>query len=432
MRFSDFGSRFTGGTGTGSLMNDLSRLPTLPAGHAGVCRLGGGNPARIPAAEQRYQQALAALAHDADRFSRALGSYASPQGDPAFIEALCEMMGARHGLDLAPHNVLLTNGSQNGFVQLFNLFGGSVEHENLRHKILLPLAPEYIGYGDLALGEEIFISRQPDIEILSSQRFKYRLQVDGLQHLTLEDGEQLAAICVSRPSNPTGNVLTDSELAALAALAEARDVPLIIDNAYGAPFPDIIHVPATFPRSENVILSMSLSKVGLPGARTGILVAHESIIAALTEMNAVMNLAPGGIAPAMMAPLIQNGELEALCTTHIRPWYAQRARRALEQFDAEFSDLPVRAHVYEGSIFLWLWFEDLPITSHELYQGLYRDGVVVVSGHHFFPGLEDNPQQPWKHRHECLRVSFAGDEAEVSRGLAMIAKHARQAYALAA
>lgn len=431
MRFSDFGSRFSGGTGTGSLMRDLARLPVLPAGHPGPCRLGGGNPALIPAVMARFRDALGELADDSARFNAALGRYASPQGDPVFIEALCNTLNAHHGLDVAPENVLLTNGSQNAFVQLFNLFGGRADSGKQLNRVLLPLAPEYIGYGDLALGEALFVARKPTIDRLSPSRFKYGLNLDGLAEfddLSLATDERVAALCVSRPTNPTGNVLTDDEISALVSVAEAQDIPLIIDNAYGAPFPDIIHVPARLPHSRNVILSMSLSKVGLPGARTGILVADPDVIAALTEMNAVMNLAPVSIAPAMMTPLIASGELTDLCETHIRPWYAERASRALDQVDALFDDLPVRAHVHEGAIFLWLWFEDLPITNAELYERLHADGIVVVSGHHFFPGLAHDPVAPWRHRHECIRVSFAGDEAEVVRGLEGIARHVRSVY----
>ncbi len=46
-------------------------------------------------------------------------------------------------------------------------------------------------------------------------------------------------ICVSRPTNPTGNVITDEELLKLDALNQ-HGIPLVIDNAYGVPFPGII------------------------------------------------------------------------------------------------------------------------------------------------------------------------------------------------
>ncbi len=432
MRFSDFGSRFTGGTGTGSLMRDLSRLPTLPAAHPGVCRLGGGNPALIPAVMSRYRRALADLAENPARFNDTFGRYSGPQGDPAFIEALGRVLKDEHGLNAGPDNVLLTNGSQNGFLQLFNLFGGTADNGKCRQKILLPLAPEYIGYADQALEQDLFVSRRPTIDRLSSSRFKYGLDLEGLdtlEGLDLEPEEHVAAVCVSRPTNPTGNVLTDNEMAALVELAEQRDIPLIIDNAYGAPFPDIIHVPARLPDSPNVVLTMSLSKLGLPGARAGIIVAHADVIAALAEMNAVMNLAPVGVGPAMMTPLLASGELTRIAQQQIRPWYRSRATHVLEQVDALFADLPVRAHQHDGAIFLWLWFEGLPISSQEFYQRLHAEGVVVVSGHHFFPGLADDPQAPWQHRHECLRISFAGEESEVARGLETIAAHAHRLYA---
>lgn len=434
MRFSDFGSRFTGGTGTGSLMRDLARMPELPVGHPGVCRLGGGNPALIPFVMERYREALTGLAADVERFTSALGRYAAPQGDSAFIDALCALLRDEHHLEIGPENLLLTNGSQNGFAQLFNLFGGVADDGRSRHRILLPLAPEYIGYGDLSLGDQLFVSRRPTIDRRSSQRFKYGLDLDGLDtldDLQLSADEHIAAVCVSRPTNPTGNVLTDPEVRALVRLAERRDIPLIIDNAYGAPFPDIIHVPAKLPQSPNVVLSMSLSKLGLPGTRTGILVASADVIAALVEMNTVMNLATASMGPAMLGPLIDSGELTQLAREHIRPWYQQRAARALEHFDRLFDDLPVRAHEHEGAIFLWLWFEDLPISSEEFYQRLHAEGVIVVSGHHFFPGLSDDPDSPWQHRRECLRISFAGEESEVIRGLNIISDHAHKLYAAA-
>ncbi|NIP97238.1 MAG: valine--pyruvate aminotransferase, partial [Akkermansiaceae bacterium] len=61
-------------------------------------------------------------------------------------------------------------------------------------------------------------------------------------------------------------------------------------------------------------------------------------------------------------------------------------------------------HRSEGALFLWMWFEDLPVTSRELYDRLKGRGVLVVPGNYFFFGLDDDE---WPHRNECLRVSFA-------------------------
>ncbi|WP_431197491.1 aminotransferase class I/II-fold pyridoxal phosphate-dependent enzyme, partial [Streptococcus pneumoniae] len=70
-------------------------------------------------------------------------------------------------------------------------------------------------------------------------------------------------MCCSRPTNPTGNVLTDGEMTHLKQLAKKHGIPLIIDNAYGAPFPSIIHTSTTLEWDDETILCFSLSKIGL-------------------------------------------------------------------------------------------------------------------------------------------------------------------------
>jgi valine--pyruvate aminotransferase len=74
-------------------------------------------------------------------------------------------------------------------------------------------------------------------------------------------------------------------------------VPLIIDAAYGRPFPGIEFVDSPGLWNDNTVLCLSLSKLGLPGVRTGIVVANESIIETVTAFNATAALAPPGPAP---------------------------------------------------------------------------------------------------------------------------------------
>ena len=49
-----------------------------------------------------------------------------------------------------------------------------------QQRILLPLTPEYIGYGDIGLGQELFYSRRPNIEIRGEYEFKYHVDFDHL------------------------------------------------------------------------------------------------------------------------------------------------------------------------------------------------------------------------------------------------------------
>ena len=84
----------------------------------------------------------------------------------------------------------------------------------------------------------------------------------------------------------------------------------------------------------------------------------------------------------------------------------------------------VRIHRPEGAFFLWLWMPGLPIPSAELYERLKARGVVVVSGHYFFPGLEDDD---WAHKHQCIRISYADDWHRIERGLAIVIEEVRRA-----
>ena len=74
-------------------------------------------------------------------------------------------------------------------------------------QILLPLAPEYIGYVDAGIADNLFTARRPQIDFLDDRLFKYRINFKSL-----EITDDIGAICVSRPTNPTGNVLTDDEV----------------------------------------------------------------------------------------------------------------------------------------------------------------------------------------------------------------------------
>jgi len=415
MQFSKFGHKFTGTSGILQLMDDLGRA--LASGEE-VIMLGGGNPAHIPAVQERFRERMHRILEENDAFERMIGNYAAPQGDVAFIEALAELLNREYGWGLTPANIALVNGSQTAFFFLFNLFAGEFE-EGTRKKILLPLAPEYIGYADVGLTEEFFIATRPEIEYIDEHTFKYHVDFDALVVT-----DEIGAICVSRPTNPTGNVLMDAEIERLRDLAHRHDIPLIIDNAYGTPFPHIIFTDARPVWDEHVILCMSLSKLGLPSARTGIIVANEEVITAVSGMNAVISLAPGSLGAILALDLVRSGEIIYMSREVIKPYYQRKAEQAMAWLWEEMRDLEFYIHKPEGSFFLWLWFPGLPITCQELYERLKARRVLVVPGHYFFPGLKEE----WRHKQECIRMTYSQDEEMVHEGVRIIAEEVRRAY----
>ena len=413
MRLSRFAQRFSEHSGIILLMDDLGEAM---AGEQDVLMLGGGNPAHIPEVQAFFRDRMQHILDQPGEFARVVGDYDPPRGSMKFLDALADLLNHEYGWGLTAENVALTTGSQAAFFLMFNMFAGEFAGGATR-KILLPMAPEYIGYADVGLADGIFTANRPTIEKLPDRTFKYHVDFDRL----IVD-ESTGAICVSRPTNPTGNVLTDSEVSELVEISGARGIPLIIDNAYGMPFPSIIFTEAELVWNENIILSMSLSKLGLPATRTGIVVARADIITALSNINGILTLAPESVGPALAYDLVRSGKVTEISRTLIRPYYEEKAQRAIALLHEELAGVDYYVHKAEGAIFLWLWFPGLPVTSQELYQRLKQRGVLVIPGQYFFPGLDDDP---WRHKQECIRMTYSMNDDVVREGIKIIAEEVK-------
>lgn len=410
-----FAQNLTDGAGIVELMDDLGEA--LAAADSSVLMMGGGNPAHIPEMEAIWRERMKELLDEPNthEFDRVLGDYDPPVGSPAFCSAVAEFLNREYGWALSPRNVAVTNGGQTALFFLLNRFAGRMP-DGGRKQILLPLMPEYIGYSDQGVSDmPLFDARRPVIELLGERRFKYHIDFD---HLDLDDRH--GAIAVSRPTNPSSNVLTNEEVARLHKLAVERGIPLIVDNAYGQPFPGVIFTEATPFWDENVILTMSLSKLGLPGTRTGIVIAHEKIVSEIRSMTSIVGLANNNIGQALVRPMIESGRIRALVEEVVRPYYRRRAERALALAEEYLpKDVPWRIHESEGAFFLWFWFQDLPVDSRTLYERLKEAGLVVVPGRPFFFGLDT---ERWSHAEECIRVSFTQPEEVVAEGFRVLGK----------
>lgn len=404
MQYSKFGEKFTRPSGISQLMDDLGKANQ--SDNPDLVMLGGGNPAIVPEAHKVFLKECEQLYLDG-KIDGMLALYDGPQGNEAFIEGLAGMFSEEYGWEISADNILLTNGSQSSFFSIFNMFAGDMP-DGSHKKVLFPLTPEYVGYADQGLSEDMFTAVKPEIHMLENQQFKYGVDFDAL-HLD----NNLGALCVSRPTNPTGNVITDDEIETLNALASEQDIPLIIDNAYGLPFPGAIYVDANINWNENMVFCMSISKMGLPGLRTGIIIANKERIKALRQISGIMTLAPSSVGPTLLTRIVKDKELIPLCQNVIKPYYEDKARTAVKLFNEIFSGMPVYLHKLEGAFFMWLWFKDTDADSEEIYQRLKAQDVYVIPGHNFFMGIEDS----WKHKHQCVRINYAKDEATLRKGL---------------
>lgn len=414
MRYSLYGERFARPSGILELMDDLGGA--LAAG-GDLCMLGGGNPASVPPLTEAFHDLGRRLLADPHEWRRCLGDYAGPRGEPRFLAGLARALNARCGFDIGPEHLVLTAGSQASFFALFKLLGGACAGGRVR-PVLLPRVPDYVGYANLGNGETDALCGVPALpQPTGVQRFRYTIDWQAV-----EGAVEPAALCISHPGNPTGQLLSRAELQRLHDLARARGAPLIVDAAYGAPFPGICfgstEDAAPWWQTDSV-LCLSLSKLGLPGVRCGVVLAPPELAAALTAFNASLTLAPGNLGPYLLWPWVEDGTLFELGERWLRPFYQQRRERALAVVDEVFAARGIDCRVHEsgGAFFLWLWFPRLSRSAREVYGLLKEAGVLVVPGEHFSPGLASAS----RHLAQCLRVSFAGEPERFARGMERMA-----------
>ncbi len=412
-----FGVNMSKLTGVRAIMKDI--IETLRSSTGQLINLSAGNPLIVPEVEQLWRDCTAQLLSSPD-YGEVVCRYGSSQGYAPLIDAVVNDFNHRYGLNLSDRNILITPGSQSLYFYAANAFGGYTTGGELK-KIVLPLSPDYTGYGGVTLVPEALIAYKPTLDIdAGAHKFKYRPDFSNLS-IT----EKTGCVIFSRPCNPTGNVLTDDEVKKIAALAAPYDVPVFIDSAYGPPFPALNFTDLTPIFGDGIVHCMSLSKAGLPGERVGIAIGDENVIQVLEcfQTNACLHASRYGQAIAAIA--IKSGALAEISTSVIRPFY-QNKFTVLESTLNEFmpEDLPWFLHRGEGAIFAWLWLQDLPMTDWEFYQELKKVGVIVVPGSTFFPGLEEE----WVHKQQCVRISLTGSNEEIATGMERLAKVVQQIY----
>ncbi|MGF1602411.1 MAG: valine--pyruvate transaminase [Thermosynechococcaceae cyanobacterium] len=413
-----FGTQMSQLTGVRAIMKDI--IDTLGANQGqAFINLSAGNPVILEPVAQLWRDCTEKLLASAE-YSEVVCRYGASQGYQPLIDAVIQDFGKRYGLTLNSRQILITPGSQALYFLAANAFGGYTTDQKLK-QVVLPLSPDYTGYGGVSLTPGSLWAYCPRIEIQEQQhRFKYRPDFDQLRF-----DETTGCVIFSRPCNPTGNVLTQAEVKQIIELAQPLNVPVFIDSAYGPPFPGLNFTEYQPIFGQNVVHCMSLSKAGLPGERVGIAIGDEAVIQALEAFQTNVCIHSGRYGQAIAAQAIQSGALAQLSTDVIRPHYlAKRAvlEAALKQYMP--ADLPWFLHVGEGAIFGWLWFQELPITDWELYQQLKAVGVLVVPGSPFFPGL----QQKWQHKHECIRLSLTASDADIAQGIQKLAATITKVY----
>lgn len=414
-----FGEAMSHLTGVRAIMKDI--IETLRAGQGReFINLSAGNPVILPEVEQLWRDCTQDLLNSAE-YGEVVCRYGTSQGYGPLVEAICNDFNQRYGLALTHRHILITPGSQALYFLAANALGGYTRSGQMKD-IVLPLSPDYTGYGGISLVPEAVKAYRPTLEVdAAGHRFKYRPDFGQVQ-VTADTG----FVLFSRPCNPTGNVISDDEVRQIADLAAVHQVPVLIDSAYAPPFPALNFTEMTPIFGDNILHCMSLSKAGLPGERVGVAIGDPALIEVLECFQTNFCIHSSRYGQAIAARAIASGALADISERVIRPYYQDKFAVLEAALDAAMPrSVPWYLHRGEGAIFAWIWFDHLPITDQDLYQRLKQEGVIVVPGNPFFPGLRED----WPHTRQCLRISLTASATELTTATERLAQVVDELYA---
>ncbi len=188
-------------------------------------------------------------------------------------------------------------------------------------------------------------------------------------------------IVVCNPNNPTGAILTGSEMDAIVRAAARSGAWILADEIYQGSERSGETTPTFYGRYGRVIVTNGLSKAyGLPGLRIGWIVAPKEIISKMWSYHDYTTIAPGTLSDAL-AQIALSPEGRARCLERTRgicrtnfPLF----RSWMERRGALFRMVDPRA----GAIAYVSY--SLPVNSTQIMRRLLDEkSVLIVPGDHF-------------------------------------------------
>lgn len=335
-----------------------------------------GTPSQI------VDAAIASLSSGRTKYERISGS-------PTLRTRIAETLNGGRAGGITAHNVVVTHGASAG----------------LAAAILSLVNP-----GDVVVLPEPTYSLYADQVVMAGGRVRWVANdVNGRPRLAelaaAMSGAKLLVMC--NPSNPTGYVLHEHELAAIVQLVRDHQTHVIFDEAYR----DIVFDEASFtssaplvPGNAHVVCCGTFSKsFAMTGWRLGWVLAERNTADAINLVHRTIN--------GPLNTFVQEAALAALSLphTHIEHMVSELQIRR-DVVCAYLEKIPrVEAATPQGAFYAFPKV-DGHLTSEELKAGLASAGVLVRAGSEYGPSGEGH-----------IRISFAVDISQLREGMERVA-----------
>ena len=302
----------------------------------------------------------------AEALQQGLTHYTPNAGTMQLRRAIAERASvAPVGYDPA-QEIIITNGGMGALSLLFLVILNDGDE-------ILIQDPQWLNY----VAQVQYCGGVP-VRVPTKAEDRFAMQPDVIESLITP---RTKAIMVNSPNNPTGEVYSDEQLAAIAAIAEKHDLLVISDEVYntllytGAKFRSIAELPGM--KARTVVVNSFSKSYAMTGWRIGYAAGPADIIDRMVKcqenFNACAN-APGQYAAAIA---LEHPELsEQLCTV-----FAGRRKlllAGLAGIDGIVCSQP------EGAFYVFPCIKSTGMKSSEFCEKLiYSKKVAVVPGSAF-------------------------------------------------
>jgi len=215
------------------------------------------------------------------------------------------------------------------------------------------------------------------------------------------------AVLVSSPSNPTGTLVPDANMAEMVRTVHELGGVLIVDEiyhglTYGAPARSVLH------HSTDVFVVNSFSKYyGMTGWRVGWLVAPAIYVEAIDRL--AQNIILAASTPAQHAALAAFWPEVLVELDRRRDEFCARRDYLLPALRTLGFDIPVTP---QGAFYLYADLNRLASDSDDFTQRLLEEAGVAIT-----PGRDFGLHAPERH----VRFSYANTRAQLEEGVRRIA-----------
>lgn len=293
--------------------------------------------------------------------------YADGAGDRQLREALAERLAALSGREWSASQVQITHGATAGIAAAI------VAVINPLDQVIIP-QPAFGNYAEMTIaagGMPVYVGLRDDLH----------LDIDAIR--AAAPGARMLVVC--SPNNPSGIVYSRAEFEAIAEIAEEHDLIVLSDETYhaivfdGVDFVSALDLPQL---AHRLIYCQSFAKTyAMTGWRIGYLAGPAPIMAAAGRAHRGFT---GGINAA-----VQRAALAAVTVASDEPAAMVREYQARRDILAEaLAGVPgVAATRCDGSFYMFPRF-DVGLSSDQLTEHLFHNGVLVRSGTDYGPGGE--------------------------------------------